>query len=403
MPKLLQISVGLGLSIGKISQAIGEKAMSYGWESWMTYSARSKASRPHLKTIKSNVIKCSSIIDSYIHYIDFRLFDNEGLASKSSTRKLINKIKEIKPDIIQLHDIHDHWMNYPILLSYLATLDIPIIWVQHDCWAFTGGCMYFDMIACDKWKTGCKSCPDKRTIILNQAERNFNLKAKLLSEIKNLIFISVSDWIGNLLKESSQRNRPIITIHNGIDISRFKPCAEKKKDGKFRIIGVAAVWNARKGFDDFISLRNILPNDYEITLVGLLQNKIDKLPDGIRGIQRTNSIEELAKLYSESDVYVLPTYSDNFPTTNLEALACGTPVITYNTGGSPEAIDEKTGIVVEQGNVGKLAEAIIRMRKNPLSPKDCRERAERLFDKDKCFEEYMELYNKLISEHDSIM
>lgn len=398
MPKLLQISIGLGLSIGKISQAIGEKAMGYGWESWMTYCARSRTSKPQLKTIKSNVIKVTSTLDSYMHYACFRLFDNEGLASKRASRKFVEKIKEINPDIIQLHNIHDHWLNYPILFEYLSTIDTPVVWVQHDCWAFTGGCMYFDNIGCDKWKTGCIGCPDKRAILINQAERNFKLKKGLLSNIKNLTFVPVSDWIGDMLRESTQKDRPIITIHNGIDLTKFKPIGGKINDGRFRIIGVAAVWSERKGLGDFVKLRSMLSDDYEITLVGLPQKQIDKLPAGIKGLKRTNSIEELAELYSQSDVYVLPTYSDNFPTTNLEALACGTPVITYNTGGSPEAVDNKTGVVVEQGNVVALANAIMQMNDSPLSSDACRKRAEELFDKDKCFEAYIQLFNRLLQD-----
>ena len=398
MSRLLQITIGLGLSIGKIAQAIGEKVMENGWESWIAYSARSKSSPPHLKTVKSKVIKNGSTLDSYIHYAGFRFFDNEGLGSKGATRQLVERIKEIKPDIIQLHNIHDHWLNYPILFEYLATLDTPVVWVQHDCWAFTGGCMYFDMLGCDKWQTGCKDCPDKRTWVLNQSERNFKLKRELLSKIKNLTFVPVSDWIGDMLKESAQKDRPIITIHNGIDLSRFKPTGKKLNDGKFRILGVAAVWNERKGLGDFVKLRSMLSDDYEITLVGLPQKQIESLPQGIKGLTRTNSIEELAEFYSQSDVYVLPTYSDNFPTTNLEALACGTPVVTYKTGGSPEAIDRKTGVVVEQGNVVALTNAIRQMRKNPLSSEDCVKRAHELFDKDKCFEAYIDLYNKLLNK-----
>ncbi len=256
--------------------------------------------------------------------------------------------------------------------------------------------MYFDIIGCEKWKTGCYNCPEKRAIFKNQSERNFQLKKELLSKIKNLTFVPVSDWIGDMLKESVQKDRPIITIHNGIDLTKFKPVGSKINDGKFRIIGVAAVWSDRKGLSDFIKLRSMLSDDYEITLVGLSQKQIEKLPKGIKGLARTNSIEELAELYSQSDVYVLPTYSDNFPTTNLEALACGTPVITYNTGGSPEAVDKKTGVVVEQGNVVALANAIRQMKEMPLSPEACRRRAERLFDKDKCFEAYIGLYNKLL-------
>ena len=182
-----------------------------------------------------------------------------------------------------------------------------------------------------------------------------------------------------------------------MDLTRFRPMDRtNNKLSKFKILGVAAIWDARKGLADFVELRSKLSEDYEITLVGLTPKQISSLPKGIKGIQRTQNVEELVQLYSDTDVFLNPTYSDNFPTTNIEALACGTPVITYRTGGSPEAIDERTGVVVEQGDVDGLAEAIRMMKEKPLSSTDCRKRAEECFDKDMCFEKYVELYEKLI-------
>lgn len=392
MPKLLQINACLNLSTGKIAQHIGEVVMSHGWESWIAYSGR-EVDMPS----NSRTIKVGNYLDACIHYAGQRLFDNEGLHSKGYTKELIKKIEEINPDIIQLHNIHDHWLNYPLLLDFFTTLDTPVIWVQHDCWAFTGGCMYFDMLRCERWKNRCKGCPDKRTMLCNQSERNFRLKRDLLSKIKNLTFVTVSDWLGDLMRESVLRNRPIITIHNGTDLNTFKLLTKgNPKDGTFRIIGVAAVWNARKGLDDFVKLFYSLPSDFEITLVGLSEKQIKNLPSGIKGITRISTIQELVKLYNEADVFVNPTYSDNFPTTNIEALACGTPVITYKTGGSPEAIDNKSGFVVNQGNVDALASVIKQMRISPLSSLDCRKRAEQFFDKDKCYEEYVRLYEVLL-------
>ena len=142
----------------------------------------------------------------------------------------------------------------------------------------------------------------------------------------------------------------------------------------------------------------MLPEDeYEITMAGLSAEQAKNLPKGIRGIQRTQNVQELAQLYSDAGVLINPTYEDNFPTVNIEALACGTPVITYRTGGSPEAIDDKTGMVIEQGNVTALANAIMQMKDTPLSSADCRKRAEEYFDKDKCFEKYVELYEELLN------
>lgn len=392
MPVLFQLNECLGLSTGKIAQQIGEVAIDNGWESWIAYSKR----EPYIQS-KSNIIGIGTFLDGCLHYAGYRLFDSEGLYSKKYTRELIKKIETISPDIILLHNIHDHWLNYPLLFDFFSTLETPIIWVQHDCWAFTGGCMYFDMLGCERWKLGCVECPEKRTIIKNQSRRNFELKKTHLSKIKNLVLVPVSYWLENLMRQSSLANRKIVTIHNGINIDSFSMNPKTIKDDRsIRLIGVAGVWAERKGLKDFFKLREILPEEYEITLVGLSEQQRRELPHGIIGMGRTRTTEELAALYANADIYINPTYSDNFPTTNLEALACGTPVITYNTGGSPEAIDEKTGIVIEQGDINSMVEAIKKLRVNPLSSIDCRKRAETLFDKKKCFLEYVGLFNSLI-------
>ncbi|EJX08061.1 glycosyltransferase, group 1 family protein [gut metagenome] len=390
MRKLLQINVVSNLlSTGKIAEDIAKVAIAHGWKSYIAYGRDSKPG-------VSEEIKVGTQLDVYEHYAWNKLFDREGWASKAATRKLVKRIEEIQPDIIQLHNIHDHYLNYPILFKYLATRPVPVVWVQHDCWSFTGGCMYFDRVDCCRWQAACKDCPQKRSLWGDHTVRHFQLKKELLDAIPNLVFVPVSDWLHGLLSQSVQRHRPIVTIHNGVDVSRFKPVKATPVEGKFRLLGVAAVWDRRKGLEDFVRLRQLLPDDFEITLVGLSRKQVDSLPEGIHGLTRTANVEELVQLYADADVFVNPTYSDNFPTTNIEALACGTPVITYRTGGSPEAVDEKTGMVVPQGDLNALVAAIQQLREHPLSGADCRKRAEELFDKDRCFEQYIELYNKLI-------
>ena len=378
------------LSTGKICEDIAKVAQTKGWQTYIAYGRWAKPS-------VSEVRRVGNEWDMYMHFAGHRFFDCEGLGSERATKNLIRWIDEISPDIIQLHNIHDHYLNYPILFDYLANLDTPVVWTQHDCWAFTGGCMYFDMSGCEQWKSGCLNCKEKRALFGNKAAYQFETKKALLRNIKKLIFVPVSDWLHSLLEQSVQQSRPIVTIHNGVDLTRFRPMdrTNNHKLSEFKILGVAAIWDARKGLLDFVKLRSKLSEDYEITLVGLTPKQISSLPKGIKGIQRTQNIEELVQLYSDADVFLNPTYSDNFPTTNIEALACGTPIITYRTGGSPEAIDEKTGIVVEQGDVDGLAEAIHNMKEHPLSSLDCRKRAEECFDKDKCFERYIELYESL--------
>lgn len=378
------------LSTGKIAEDISKVAIRHGWE---TYTAWGRFAKPSVST----QIRVGSKWDTYVHYAAHRLFDREGLMSERASRKLIKQIDEINPDVIHLHNIHDHYLNYPLLFEYLAKADVPVVWTQHDCWSFTGGCMYFDLLNCDAWKTGCANCPEKRALFANIAKKQFRLKQELLSKIKNLTFVPVSEWLAELMKQSVQGHRDIITIHNGIDLNVFKP-KPKTSSVKFNVLGVAAVWHKRKGFDDFIRIRELLPEDFSITLVGLSPEQVKMLPPGINGITRTSNLDEMVQLYSDADVFVNPTYSDNFPTTNIEALACGTPVITYKTGGSPEAVDTKTGVVIEQGNINALADAIMNMRDYPLSSEDCRKRAEDMFDKERCFEEYIDLYNKLLNK-----
>jgi len=396
MPKLLQINIVSNvLSTGKISEGIASVATRNGWDCYVAYGRSAKAGT-------SKEIHVGSKLDEYEHYAEHLLFDNDGLASRSATKKLINQIRDIQPDVIHLHNIHGHFLNYKILFEYLDSIETPVVWTLHDCLSFTGGCAYFDMIPCDKWKTSCEKCPIRKGKLFDRSSYHFNLRKRLFTAKKNLTMVPVSNWIAEPLKESFLKDKPIHVIHNGIDLSVFKPLpteSVKLKYGisdEFVIIGVAAPWSARKGLPDFVKLRDMLSNDYRIILVGLSDQQIKDLPDGIIGIKRTSNATELAELYSSADVFVNPTYSDNFPTTNLEALACGTPVITYKTGGSPEAIDSKTGVVINQGDVTALANTIMYMKANPYSSEACRKRAEEYFDKDKCFEKYIKLYNSVI-------
>ena len=391
---LLQINVTANLgSTGKIAEQIGQCATKYGWESYIAYRWNHHSSQLHL-------IRVSSKYGKYFHYLGNYLFDKEGLYSSHDTRKLIERIVQIKPAVVHLHNIHDHWLNYKLLFEYLNQTDIKVVWTFHDCWALTGHCFHFVTKNCDRWKTQCHDCPlqhEYPNTLVDRSSKNFELKKKLFGGNRNLSIIACSRWLGNFVKESFLKDKPLKVIHNGIDLDVFHPIAPKKslEDGKFRILAVSSVWNRAKGIDDIYKLREILSDDYLITVVGLSKNQEKTLPLNITSVQRTQNVQKLVELYSESDVLINPTYADTFPTVNIEAFACGTPVITYRTGGSPEAIDEKTGVVVEQ-NVKELADAICRMKEKPLSAVDCRKRAELYFDKDKCFEEYIKLYEHLV-------
>lgn len=397
MPTLLQINVTANWgSTGKIAEQIGICAQENGWESYIAYGRMMNPS-------KNKLIKIGTQLDVYEHYAEGKFLDNEGLASRKATRSFLKRLDEIQPDIVHLHNIHDHSLNYKLLFRYLADKKIPVVWTQHDQWATTGHCA-FNLCGCERWKDGCHDCPTSKWYSLDLSRRNFQLKQKLLADIPSLTIIPVSEWLADNIRKSHVKNRTIQVIHNGIDIKTFCPQPKNVHErygidkNKKIILGVAAVWDARKGLDDFYKLSQKMPShEYAIVIVGKLTTVLKENNSGCQMVfvDRTQNALELAQLYSSAAVFVNPTYQDNYPTTNLEAIACGTPVITYNTGGSPEAVDKETGAVVEQGDINGLVDNIYRLT-SQISTKACRLKAEKEFDNTKCFNPYISLYNKLL-------
>lgn len=346
-----------------------------------------------------NSYKIGSETGVKIHGVLSRITDRSGFYSTGATHSLIDEIKKFDPDIIHLHNIHGYYLNVKTLFEFLKEYNKPIVWTLHDCWAFTGHCAYFDFAKCEKWKSGCFDCPQKGTypasVFMDNSEKNYNEKKRLFTSPEKIHFVTPSNWLAELTKQSYLGKYPVSVIYNGIDLNKFKPIQSdfKKKNNidKKMVLGVASIWEERKGLADFIKLSENLPEDYKIVLVGLSKGQIASLPDGVLGIERTNSVEELAQIYSAADVFVNPTYEDNFPTTNIEALACGTPVITYKTGGSAEAITEKCGTAVPKGDVQTLMKAVCEMSFNRT---DCTERS-KFFDSSLKYREYCALYKQI--------
>lgn len=397
MYKLLQINVTANSgSTGKIAEAIGQLAINRGWESWIAYGRGTPQS-------ESRLIRIGNDWDMRWHGVETRLLDNHGLASRRTTRLFISRIKEINPDIIHLHNIHGYFINYPLLFRFLREWGGPVVWTWHDIWPMTGHCAFFGKDQCDKWKTACHECKRKTvypaSLLNNRSSRNFEDKRRAFSGMKDLTIVLVSDWLNEMRKDSFLKDTHGVVIHNGIDLDMFSPEPVPSKE-KGYVLAVANVWTSEKGWDDIMSLRKILADDIDIIMVGLNDKQMANLPNGIKGLRRTQNLNELRSLYSNAIAFINPTWGDNFPTTNIEALACGTPVITYRTGGSPEAIDSNTGIVVEQGDVQGLKKAIetIRTSSDRFTPELCRARAEKYFNKDDRFEEYFELYEKIINK-----
>ncbi|AYD47982.1 glycosyltransferase [Arachidicoccus soli] len=404
MKALLQINTVVNTgSTGRIAEDIGNMAMENGWKSYIAYGRYGNSSN-------SNVIKIGSKLDNYIHVLFTRLFDKHGFASKRATRKFIRQIEKIKPDIIHLHNIHGYYLNIKILFDYLASVSIPIVWTLHDCWAYTGHCTHYTYSNCQKWRTHCNSCPEIHSYpksLRDNSYKNFDLKRILFNSISNLTLVSVSKWLEKDVKQSFLMKNHICQIYNGVDLQQFKPVPSKHIlsklgiENKFVILGVASTWSNRKGLCDFMDLSKLLQPDEVILLVGLSNSQMKNLPIGIIGISRTENIEELVELYNAAAVFVNPTWEDNFPTTNLEALACGTPVITYATGGSIEAIDKDTGWIVEPGDIKGIYDIIFRLKEKHWDKYtyDCRERALKYFNKHDRFAEYFNMYSSLLNVH----
>lgn len=402
---LLQINVTANSgSTGRIAEDIGLLSMNNGWESYIAYGRTNNNSR-------NKVIRIGSDFDIKVHGLLTRVFDNHsfGFSSKWATKKLIKEIDNIKPDIIHLHNIHGYYINSKVLFEYLSKLNIPIVWTFHDCWSFTGHCAYFDAFGCERWRTGCYSCPQKKSypssFVFDRSKKNYKEKKQLFNSVKNLTIVPVSHWLGDLVKESFLSSNAIKVIHNGIDINTFKPSnnikGTKEKFGlkdEYIILGVASPWSERKGLKDFIKLSTLIDENTKIILVGLNQNQIDDLPNNIIGIRRTENVNQLADLYSISDLFLNLTYQDNFPTTNLEALACGTPILTYKTGGSIEAVSEDTGFIVEKGDLDSVIKVIneVREKGKGFYSDECREKAVGCFNKNDRFMDYIDLYRSLL-------
>lgn len=394
-------------STGRIAEEIGLKVMKAGYKSFI---AAANTSRPS----KSQVIQIGTDFDRKMHGLITRLLDRHGFGSLKATKELITKMEVSNPDLIHLHNIHGYYLNIEILFEYLKKHQKPVVWTFHDCWPFTGHCSYFDAVDCFMWQTECNHCPNIKgypaSCGVDQSKRNFHDKREIFNGLNRLQIITPSKWLAIHANKSFLSSYPVKVIHNGIDLNTFQPKKSNEKtllkynlSQNSVLLGVASIWDKRKGLDDFIKISLLIDKKYQIVLVGLNKTQISNLPDNIRGIERTENVEELAALYSAAAVFVNPTYVDNFPTTNIEALACGTPVITYNTGGSPEAVDENTGIVVEKGNIEDLADAINLVINNGKDyySNNCRARAVKFFNKDDRYQDYLALYEQLIQNQNT--
>ena len=411
MPKLLQINVTSNWgSTGKIAEECNHFARSLGWSTYFIYGRYCNPS-------DSKVIVSSSCkLDIYEHYFENIFFDSEGLASRRSTRKLVQKIREINPDIIHLHNIHDHWVNYEILFEYLNETNIKVVWTFHDFWAVTGHCTHFVSKNCERFKDECYDCPytkGKFLPILKRTKRNFNLKKRLFTTNRHLTIVPVSEWVGENVRQSFLKEKQIVVIPNGINTSIFKPLSiqmiqgvehlEKLNsiDNKFIIMAVSSQWKSvSKGLDDYKAMSRMLKDDEVIVLVGVPDEFSKDFPKNVIGIRRTNNQQELAAFYTRADVVCSFSLAETFGLTIVEGYACGTPAVVYDNTAQSSLITPDTGFVVPNKNYKAAYDAVqkVKIKGKSSYSAACIKLVKEKYEKGLCFNRYMSLYKKLLNE-----
>lgn len=403
--RIVQINGGAKGSTGKIMMGIAEVARAQGHEV-MCASPITTTNRDAGEDC--GYYRIGTFNSRRLNVALARITGFNGGFAWFETYKLLKKIDEFKPDIIHLHNLHDSYINLPMLFSYIKKHNVPTVWTLHDCWAFTGQCPHFTIVKCDKWKVGCHNCPQYKEYpasLYDNTKKMWQLKKKWFTGVKNMTIVTPSEWLAGLARESYLKQYPIEVINNGIDLNVFKPTHSNFREqygipgDKYIVLGVSFAWGYRKGLDCFVEMAEKLGERYQIVLVGT-DAEIDKnLPQSIISIHRTQNQKELAEIYSAADVFAMPTREENYPTVNMEAIACGTPVVTFDTGGSPEMLDDKTGIVVEVNNIEVTEKAI----KDICEKKRCNDEDyivaySKKFNMQKKFTDYIELYATVLEE-----
>ncbi|MDM8269779.1 glycosyltransferase [Barnesiella viscericola] len=396
-------------STGRIAAEIGDIAEKHGWQYRFAYAR--EANLEESRGIKITRSTLSGLLHTYLFS---RILNLKGFGSIIDTWLFIREIKKFSPDLIHLHNIHQNFLNFPLLFSFLHKANIPVVWTLHDCWVVTGGCTHFAYYGCEQWRNGCHRCPrcgnsdtgGELKGIYRTMPWVLKRKVSYFTAVPRLTFVAVSEWLAAVVRSSAVGTVPVRVITNGVDTSVFYPREESHRLGerygwgnRFVVVGVASHWSAAKGLPDYYKLRAALPIDrFAIVMVGLTPQQIADLPEGIIGIERTGSVDELASIYSAADVVVSLSYQESFGTTPLESFACGTPVVAYDNTSHPEQITSATGRLVESGNIARAAEAVIEVCEKGKSfySQACRAEACVRYDKNRQFEQYIELYEQLL-------
>ena len=401
MPKLLQLDTCLGVgSTGRIAEIIGDLARQAGWHTFMGHGSRFIGSSSMMS------IQVGNKLDEYRHYFTSRIFDRHGLGSSSATHKFIERIEEIKPDVVHIHNIHGYYANYKLLFQYLSEKGIPTVMTMHDFWLMTGHCAYINQ-RCSKWEIGCGHCPrlgEYPASTFDRTHQNWELKKGLLGSFDKdkLILVPVSYWLEGYVRQSYLSNFTLFTIPNGVNTNVIQPYQGehsetwKKIDWtKHTVITVADRWTDANGYDEIIRLSRILPDDIQVVMVGLDGRQLKNLPKRIVGVGHTNNVQQLVELYTSADVLFNPSTEVTFGLVTAEAMACGTPAIVFKNTAGEEIIDEDTGYAIDR--LEEIPKRVYECRENAIAFKvKCRNRIVNSFDSIKQYSKYIGLYYRLL-------
>ncbi len=397
--KILLINSVCGLkSTGRICTDLAEVAERAGHTVKIAYG-REYAPKQYQKY----AVRIGVDADVKMHAGIARIFDNAGFCSTGATRRFLKWVDSYKPDLVHLHNIHGYYLHVGLLFKYLKEKNIPVVWSLHDCWAFTGHCGHFHYAGCEKWQTGCYACVNKKdyptSILVDGSKRNYARKRELFTGLENMTLTVPSLWLEETVKYSYLGGYPVCHIPLGIDLDTFKPTVSNLREryalqDKRIVLGVATAWSKKKGIDEFARLAQTLDERYKIVLVGVDKDTVATLPENILCLPRTNSIKELAKLYSMADVFFNPSVEETMGLTTVEALSCGTPAIVYDQTAVPEIVDPKSGVVLPC-SIDGFEDAY--ERATALKKEDIMARARR-YEKWGRYEEYVRLYERKIDK-----
>lgn len=360
--KVFQINTVYGTgSTGRIVADLKHKVEKQGGQCMAAYGRG--------YTEEENTYKIGNRVDMYMHALLTRITDKTAFYSKRNTRRLIDKIIEFEPDVIHLHNLHGYYLNIEILFDFLKKYNKPVIWTLHDCWSYTGHCSYYTAAKCEQWKEHCKQCTQKTQYpasrVKDNCSDNFEQKRRIFTGVNNLTIVTPSRWLKKEVQQSFLKSYDVECIYNGIDLQTFQPRSsdlrEKYEIGDKKVIlCVANVWSDRKGLPKVIELSSKIDTArYAVVVIGLSKKQMTQMPETVIAIERTANIEELIRWYSLADIYFNTSTEETLGLTTIEALACGTPALVFNSTAIAETIDETCGIIMDDFERADIIDSII--------------------------------------------